>query len=423
MKKLILFLIILFSIYFLSVSSAEVCPFKDGFIIIYHDIVYDKLLGYIYNDSEILYFNKSGTLIDITPISDYYFPELYHNITYFECGSTNNSAILAFLGCYFSNDLWGDVDFLGVLIYTTNDNKINYTEKILWANDFNIVDDLDISSPTCSPNEALLVYSYKIKTENPKNVLVLINNTNITKLKEFENNKYYYTLQLRCIFTTYDSKAKKFYILDGHLSNTSFPLYSYYNGKIHFEGNITLPKYENISWECVDFHCINGTLYIIMRKFNRSDTNYSNWYEDYLNQKPYYLLWKNKTIKIINNYSNPCYFAKIRGGDIPIEKSYLKKIFGNKYECIKIMDLAYNNGMLLVETKENHKLHYYLIKNNSIEEIKLKNIIKLYEPNNNKWNIIKKELESEICWLIHNWYVIVLVIAGLLWIILLYRKG
>ncbi|WP_048197513.1 hypothetical protein [Methanocaldococcus sp. FS406-22] len=433
MKKFILFLIILFSIYFLGVSSAEVCPFKDGFIIIYHDIGYDELFGYTYNDSEILYFNNSKTLIDITPISKYY-PVLYHNITYFYCGSTNNSAILAFAGAYFPTSkedlcLYGDGDyFIGVLIYTTKGNKINYTEKILWAYPFNSVDYFDIYPPTCSPNEALFVYCYKIKTENPENILVLINNTNITKLKKFEDDDYYTTFQYYIyqpifIFTTYDSKAKKFYILDGRLSNTSFPLYSYYNGKINFEDNITLPRYENISWECIDFYSINETLYIIMRKLNYSTINYANWYRDYLNQKPYLLIWRNKTIKIISNYSNPYYFVKVKGGEIPIEKSYIKNIFRYKYKNIRIKDLAYNNGILLIETEENHKLHYYLIKNNSIKEIKLKNIIKLYKKKHGLWDDIKKELKPKIYWLIHNWYIIVLIIAGLLWSLILFYEN
>ncbi len=422
MKKLILFLIILFSIYFLSVSSAEVCPFKGGFIIIYHDIGYDKIFGYTYNDSEILYFNNKN-LMDITPISKYY-PVLYHNITYYYCGSTNNSAILVFKGSYFPTSeedlyLYGDGDyFIGVLIYTAKDNKINYTEKLLWAYPFNSVGYFDIYPPTCSLNKALLVYYSQLKGDYPENILVLINNTNIAKLKEFENDNYYRIPCDRFIFTTYDSKAKRFYILDGRLSNTSFPLYSYYNGKIHFEGNITLPDttYKNVFWKCINLYSINGTLYIAMKRYNYSFGSY------YVDKKPYLLLWRNKTIKIISNYSNPYYFVKVKGGEIPIEKSYIKNIFRDKYKNIRITDLAYNNGMLLVETNENHKLHYYIIKNNSIKEIKLKNIIKLYKPKNDKWNIIKKELESKICWLIHNWYIIVLIIAGLLWMAILWKK-
>ncbi|ACX73495.1 conserved hypothetical protein [Methanocaldococcus vulcanius M7] len=420
MKKLLSFIFLIFLIYSFGVSSAEVCPFKDGFIIIYHDIGYDKLFGYTYNDSKILYFNNSKTLMDITPISDYYFPELYHNIPYYYCGSTNNLTILSFGYFYFPKNGDGIV-FLGVLVYTTKDNKINYTEKILWADVFYSVDDFDISPPACSSNEALLVYCYKMKADYPENILVLINNTNITELKKFEDDNYYTTFQHYIyqpifIFTIYDSKAKKFYILDGRLSNTSFPLYSYYGGKIHFEDNITLPKYENISWECIDFYSINGTLYIVMKEYNYS-------FGSYIDKKPYLLLWRNKTIKIISNYSNPYYFAKIKGGEIPIEKSYLKRIFRDKYENIRITDLAYNNGMLLIETEENHKLHYYIIKNNSIEEIKLKNIIKLYKTKHTLWDDIKKTLEPKIYWIIHNWYVIVLVIAGLLWsLVLFYGK-
>ena len=110
------------------------------------------------------------------------------------------------------------------------------------------------------------------------------------------------------------------------------------NGKINFEDNITLPRYENISWECIDFYSINETLYIIMRKFNYSTINYANWYIDYLNQKPYLLIWRNKTIKIISNYSNPYYFVKVKGGVIPIEKSYIKNIFRYKYKNIRIME-------------------------------------------------------------------------------------
>lgn len=132
---------------------------------------------------------------------------------------------------------------------------------------------------------------------------------------------------------------------------------------------------------------------------------------------------ENKTIKIISNCSNPYYFVKIKGGEIPIEKSYLKKIFGNKYESIRITDLAYNNGILLIETNENHKLHYYIVKNNSIEEIKLKNIIKLYKKKHSLWDDIKKELEPKIYWVIHNWYIIVLIIAGLLWMAILWKNN
>ncbi|NPA62408.1 MAG: hypothetical protein GXN95_02505, partial [Methanococci archaeon] len=332
--------------------------------------------------------------------------------------------ILAFAGDYFPTSkedlrLYGDGDdFLGVLIYTTKDNKINYTDELLWVYPFNLVDYFDIYPPTCSPNEALLVYYSELKGDYPENILVLINNTNITKLKEFENNNYYSIPCARFIFTTYDSKSRKFYILDGRLSNTSFPLYSYYNGKIHFEDNITLPdtKYKYVFWKCINLYSINGSLYITMKRYNYS-------FGSYIDKKPYLLLWKNKTIKIISNYSNPYYFAKIKGGEIPIEKSCLKRIFGDKYENIRITDLAYNNGMLLVETEENHKLHYYIIKNNSIEDIKLKNIIKLYKIKYTLWDDVRKELEPKIYWLIHNWYIIVLVISNLLWIIILFYKG
>ncbi|MEO2118047.1 MAG: hypothetical protein ABGW92_06595, partial [Methanocaldococcus sp.] len=93
-----------------------------------------------------------------------------------------------------------------------------------------------------------------------------------------------------------------------------------------------------------------------------------------------------------------------------------------KYKNIRIKDLAYNNGILLIETEENHKLHYYLIKNNSIKEIKLKNIIKLYKKKHSLWEDIKKELKPKIYWLIHNWYIIVLIIAGLLWMAILWKK-
>ena len=341
-KANILVLLMISLIFLPNISSACICPYKDGFIIGY--ATWKWTSHGAEGKRAILFYN--GSFYDITPrrlkidpaSSDQFF------MGGLACGATKDKVIIA-----------GEN---GYLIYTS---LTDYSLR--W-----VYDHFGTEHPVkvvCSPELCLIErYNYPKGSELPGyTYVVMFNGTSINHISESSfiaelfnvtnwkqlafDNKFF----IKTTIPAYDPGGDKFYILlSGFVNTTYFSLIASYNGNFHLEG--FLPSPYNLSDEYAiwrdyyrDFACLNGECYILMTGGKL-------------------VIWQNGEIKEMQlSYNASRIF--ILNGSVFIGREGLSKLVG-EWLVPYISDIAYNQGKFLIQLSDGT---LYLLENGKLKKL------------------------------------------------------